>query len=104
MRLIMLFLVVGATSAFWQNTTSGSGDQIRSVRQEIDDAFQRHDARQLATLVTSDCHFTAPSVHTDGADALARTFSHVSLHEKARRDPDAPCDSDCSERGLGFSV
>jgi uncharacterized protein (TIGR02246 family) len=77
MRLIMLFLVVGATSAFWQNTTSGSGDQIRSVRQEIDDAFQRHDARQLATLVTSDCHFTAPSVHTDGADALER--SHTSL-------------------------
>jgi ketosteroid isomerase-like protein len=77
MRLITLFLIVGATSAFWQTTTSSSGDQIRSVRQEIDDGFQRHDTRQLANLVTSDCHFTAPSVHTDGADALERSHATV---------------------------
>jgi uncharacterized protein (TIGR02246 family) len=76
----MLFVIAGATSAFWQTTTSSSADQIRSVRQEIDDAFQRHDATQLATLVTSDCHFTAPSVHTDGADALER--SHKSLFKR----------------------
>ena len=73
----MLFLAVGVTFAFWQTKTFNSADQIRSVRQEIDDAFQRHDARQLTTLVTSDCHFTAPSVHTDGADALER--AHRSL-------------------------
>jgi len=73
MRLIMLFVIVGSTSTLWRTTTSSSADQIRSVRREIDDAFQRHDARQLATLVTSDCHFTAPSVHTDGADALERS-------------------------------
>lgn len=77
MRLIMLCVIVGFISAFWQTTTSNSADQIRSARQEIDDAFQRHDARQLVTLVTSDCHFTAPSVHTDGVDALER--AHTSL-------------------------
>lgn len=70
MRLIMLCVVVAGTSAFWQTAHSRSADQIRSVRREIDDTFQRHDARQLATFVTSDCHFTAPSVHTDGANAL----------------------------------
>jgi ketosteroid isomerase-like protein len=80
MRLIMLFVIVGSTSTLWRTTTYSSADQIRSVRREIDDAFQRRDARQLATLVTSDCHFTAPSVHTDGADALER--SDTSLFAK----------------------
>jgi len=47
------------------------------MRQEIDKAFQRHDAKQLTTLVSSDCNFTAASVHVDGADALERF--HASL-------------------------
>ena len=47
------------------------------MRQEIDKAFQRHDAKQLTTLVSSDCHFTAPSVHIDGSDALEHF--HASL-------------------------
>jgi ketosteroid isomerase-like protein len=80
MRSIMLFVIVGATSTFWQTTTSSSADQIRSVRRQIDDAFQRHDAKQVAAFVTSDCHFTAPLVHIDGADALER--SHTSLFSR----------------------
>ena len=73
----MLFLIVAATSAFGQTATSTSADQIRSIRREIDEAFQRHDARQLTTFVSADCHFTAPSVHIDGSDALERF--HTSL-------------------------
>jgi len=42
------------------------------MRQEIDKAFQSHDAKHAATLVTPDCHFTTPVVHTDGSDALER--------------------------------
>jgi ketosteroid isomerase-like protein len=66
----ILFLILASTSAFSQTATTGSAGLIRSVRQEIDIAFQRHDAKQLATLVSSDCHFTAPTVHIDGSDAL----------------------------------
>jgi hypothetical protein len=56
----MLFLILASTSVFCQTTTSSSAGQIRSMRQEIDKAFQRHDAKKLTTLVGSDCHFTAP--------------------------------------------
>jgi ketosteroid isomerase-like protein len=73
----MLFLILASTSVFCQIKTSSSAGQIRSMRQEIDKAFHRHDAKQLTTLVSSDCHFTSPSVHTDGSDALER--SHASL-------------------------
>ncbi len=73
----MLFLILASISVFCQTTTSSSAGQIRSMRQEIDKAFQRHDAKQLATLVSSDCHFTAPLVHIDGSDALERF--HASL-------------------------
>jgi len=73
----MLFLALASTSVFCRTTAPGSAGQIRSMRQEIDKAFQRHDAKQLATLVTSDCHFTAAAVHIDGSDALER--SHASL-------------------------
>ncbi len=71
----ILFLILASMSAFSQFSqmaTTDSAGLIRSVRQEIDIAFRRHDAKQLATLVSSDCHFTAPTVHTDGADALER--------------------------------
>jgi uncharacterized protein (TIGR02246 family) len=73
----MLFLILASTSAFCQTTTSSSAEQIRSMRREIDKAFQHHDAKQLATLVSTDCHFTALSVHIDGSDALERF--HASL-------------------------
>jgi uncharacterized protein (TIGR02246 family) len=68
----MLVLVIASVPAFSQTTTSGSTDQIRSIREEIDNAFQRHDARSLAALFTSDCRFTAPSAHTDSSEALER--------------------------------
>jgi hypothetical protein len=42
--------------------------------EQIDGAFQRHDAKQLATFARSDIHFTAPSVHTDGVDALECSY------------------------------
>jgi ketosteroid isomerase-like protein len=73
----MLFLILASTSVFCQTTTSSSAGQIRSLRQEIDKAFQRHDAKQLTTLVSQDCHFTALLVHIDGPDALERF--HASL-------------------------
>jgi ketosteroid isomerase-like protein len=73
----MLFLFLASTCVFCQTTTSSPAAQIRSVRQEIDNAFQHHDAKQLTTLVSSDCHFTAPSVHIDGSDALEHF--HASL-------------------------
>jgi ketosteroid isomerase-like protein len=76
----MLFLLLAPTSVFCQTTTSSSEGQIRSTRQEIDEAFQRHDAKQLTTFVSSDCHFTAASVHIDGSDALERF--HASLFAK----------------------
>jgi ketosteroid isomerase-like protein len=75
-RILFLFLAA-STSVFCKTTTSSSAEQIRSIRQEIDKAFQRHDAKQLATSVRSDCHFTAASLHVDGSDALERT--HASL-------------------------
>src|SRR3984893_19442012 len=68
----MLSLLLVSTSLFGQNTTSSSAGQIRSVRQETDKAFQRHDAKQLSALVSSDCRFTAPTVHLDGSEALER--------------------------------
>ena len=68
----MLSLLLVSTALFCQNTTSSSAGQIRSVRQEIDKAFQHHDAKQLAALVSSDCRFTAPTVHLDSSEALER--------------------------------
>ena len=68
----MLFLALATISALGQTPTSGSDGQIRSVRQELDLAFQRHDAKQVAALATSDCDFIAPSIHVDGSDALKR--------------------------------
>jgi ketosteroid isomerase-like protein len=68
----MLSLLLVSTALFCQNTTSGSAGQIRSLRQEIDKAFQRHDAKQLAALVSADCRFTAPTVHLDDSEALER--------------------------------
>jgi ketosteroid isomerase-like protein len=73
----MSFLLLATTPAFCQTTSSSSAEQIHSARQEIDKAFERHDTKQLATLVNADCHFTAPSVHIDGSDALERF--HASL-------------------------
>jgi uncharacterized protein (TIGR02246 family) len=72
-----LFLLIASTSVFCQTATSGSADQIRSLRQEMDKAFQRHDAKQLAALVSPDCSFTAPSVHIDGSEALERFQSSL---------------------------
>jgi ketosteroid isomerase-like protein len=69
-RLIFLFLL--STAVFGQTAISGSTEQIRSMRQEIDKTFQNHDAKQAATLATPDCHFTTPVVHIDGSDALER--------------------------------
>ncbi|HKV23136.1 MAG TPA: nuclear transport factor 2 family protein [Candidatus Acidoferrum sp.] len=80
MRAAILIFILGVTSAFWQTASPDSAGQIRSVRQEIDRAFQQHDAKRLAALVTSDGHFTAPEVHTDGADALEH--SRASLFTK----------------------
>ena len=68
----MLFLALATMSALGQTTTSGSEGQIRCVRQDLDLAFQRHDAKRVAALATSDCHFIAPSIHVDGSDALQR--------------------------------
>jgi len=68
----MLFLILAYTFAFCQTASADSPGLIRSVRQEIDIAFQRHDAKQLATLVTSDFHDTGPSFHTDGSDTKER--------------------------------
>ena len=79
----ILFLIVASAFAHSQSAqpaTSGSADQIRSMRREVDNAFQHHDPKQLATLFSPDCHFTAPSIHIDGSDALER--SHESLFLK----------------------
>jgi ketosteroid isomerase-like protein len=78
MRSRILLLVVACTSlssTSYQAPDSGSANQIRSQRQEMDNAFQRHDAKQLTTLFSSACHFTTAKVHADGGDALQR------LHE-----------------------
>jgi hypothetical protein len=74
MRLIILS-VLAAISVFSRSATPSSEDQIHSLRQEVDEVFQRHDAKRLATLASTDCHFTAPTVHTDGADALERLYT-----------------------------
>jgi ketosteroid isomerase-like protein len=68
-----LLLIVAFTSLFsarYEAADSVSTNQIRSLRQEIDKAFQHHDAKQLATLFSSACHFTTAAVHFDGGDAL----------------------------------
>jgi hypothetical protein len=68
-----LLLIVAFTSLFsapYEAADSVSANQIRSQRQEIDKAFQHHDAKQLATLFSSACHFTTAAVHIDGGDAL----------------------------------
>ena len=79
----ILCLIVAATSVLSQSAEKtanpGSADQIRSMRQEIDKAFQRHDAKQLATLFSSDCHITAPTVHVEGSDALERFHGSIFL-------------------------
>lgn len=79
----ILFLIVAFTYALSQSpqtAESSSADQIRSLHEEVDKTFQRHDPKQLATLFTPDCHFTALSIHVDGSDALER--SHESLFLK----------------------
>lgn len=73
----MLFFILASTCMFCQITTSNSAEQIRSMSREIDKAFQRHDAKQLTTFVSPDCHFTSASVHIDSSDALERF--HASL-------------------------
>jgi len=83
MRSETLFLAVACTSLFctsYQVANSASANQIRSQRREIDKAFERHDAKRLATLFSSECHFTTAAVHVDGGDALER--SHESLFTK----------------------
>ena len=83
MRSGTLFLIVAFTSlvsARYEDADSVSTNQIRSQRQEIDKAFQRHDAKQLATLFSSTCHFTSAAVHIDGGDALEH--SHEALFLK----------------------
>ena len=68
-----LLLIVGFISLFsapYEDAASVSANQIRSQRQEIDKAFQHHDAKQLATLFSSACHFTTAAVHIDGGDVL----------------------------------
>jgi hypothetical protein len=68
-----LLLIVAFTSLFSapnEAADSVSANQIRSQRQETDKAFQPHDAKQLATLFSSACHFTTAAVHIDGSDAL----------------------------------
>lgn len=74
-----LLLAFLAASTFSLNKASDSTDQIRATRQEIDSAFQRHDAKQLTVLFSSDCHFTGPSVHIDGSDALKRFYERLFL-------------------------
>jgi len=76
MRSILL-LIATAALALSQNTPAKSEDQIRSARREIDDAFQRYDTKQLTAFVTLDCHFTAPTIHTDGADALKNALTSL---------------------------
>src|SRR5690348_1485275 len=56
-----------------------STNQIRSKRQEIDKFFQHHDAKQLASLFTSDCHFTSAAIHVDGSDALRESNATLFL-------------------------
>lgn len=73
----MFILILASTPVFCQTTTSSSSEQIRSIRKEMDTAFQRHDAKQLTTFFASDCQFTLAAVHIDGSDALER--SHASL-------------------------
>ena len=76
MRSGTLFLVVAYLSFFsplHEVQDSTSADQIRSQRQEIDKAFDRHDAKRLATLFSPSCHFTTAAVHIDGGDALERS-------------------------------
>jgi ketosteroid isomerase-like protein len=83
MRSGTLFLVVACTSIFsasYQVSNSASANQIRSQRQEIDKAFERHDAKRLATLFSSACHFMTAAVHIDGGDALES--SHETLFTK----------------------
>lgn len=63
-----------------QVPTLSSEEQIRAARKEIDEAFRRHDAKRLTALFGVDCHFTAPTVHVDGALALER--SHESLFSR----------------------
>ena len=78
----LLFIAV-FTSLFPASSVgadSTSANQIRSQRMEIDKAFQQHDAKRLATLFSSTCHFTTAAVHIDGCDALAR--SHETLFQK----------------------
>ena len=77
-----LLLVVACTSLFspsYQAADSGSANQLRSQREEIDKAFQQHDAKHLATLFTSNCHFTSAAVHIDGGDALERSLETLFL-------------------------
>ncbi|HKV82065.1 MAG TPA: nuclear transport factor 2 family protein [Candidatus Sulfotelmatobacter sp.] len=76
MRSGILFLGVVCTSLFcasYQVASSASENQIRSQRQEIDKAFERHDAKRLATLFSAGCHFTTAAIHIDGGDALERS-------------------------------
>ena len=71
----ILFLLI--VCAFWRAAASDSADQIRSARQQIDKAFEQHDAKHLRAWFTSDCHFTSAAIHVDGAEALEQ--SHASL-------------------------
>jgi ketosteroid isomerase-like protein len=68
--LLLILVLTSLFSAPYEAADSASANQIRSQRQEIDKAFQHHDAKQLAALFSSACHFTAAAVHIDGGDAL----------------------------------
>jgi uncharacterized protein (TIGR02246 family) len=83
MFLRIFFFIIASVSVLAQSVQPAkpsSADQIRSLRQELDKTFAQHDATKLSALFTTDCHFTAPKVHTDGSDALERF--HKSLFER----------------------
>ena len=61
--------------AGWPCAAAANSDeqQIRTIRQQVDSAFEHHNAKELAAFYRFDGHFSAPAVHLDGADAIQRT-------------------------------
>lgn len=78
--LLFIIVFISVSSVPYKAADSVSAGRILSQRHQMDEAFQHHDAKQLAALFSSACHFTTAALHVDGGDALEH--SHEALFLK----------------------
>jgi ketosteroid isomerase-like protein len=61
-RGVVLFAIcLLVTTALGQNSTLESEESLKAALQDLDDAIQRHDAKQLDEIIANECIFLTPT-------------------------------------------